>query len=461
MTGIERLRSMAARHNFLEPEEARLLDAIADQIERETEEQSARLYDERVGEETGVCELFGVEPVDDPLTSLRRHVENLNDTIENLRLELGEQSDAIAWVREHGGIEHVRQQWGYLRGRANHADHVDRQLVKRQRQIDESHAALRRRNERIGFLVSELNRANHENREMFMRRAGDYTAFADEVCKRLASELRYVEGCSKDVMDAALHALDRRLMPVGMGWPRFEDGEPVRFGDVVSDGDETGRVYYVTFDTVNPVIIGFTDETPDQDPGTWLEVSVSDGERVKRPAPKVLDADGAEIRVGDTVWATNGHGPFEVTRIVNADRLRVVCDDEKNGHLNVYPKNITHRAPVLAADGRPLREGETVWFTDNGENKLTVTKIVMLKDGASVYVRDETDDDEYVGVSPSQLTHERPAVDTWERLEEDAKNENPVLYCKKRGIDCEDMPPVQAIRVDLVRRAKALAERDA
>ena len=72
-------------------------------------------------------------------------------------------------------------------------------------------------------------------------------------------------------------------------WPRFEDGARVKFGDVVSDGEETGRVYYVTFDTVNPVIIGFTDETPDQDPGTWLEVSVNDGERVERPAPERPD----------------------------------------------------------------------------------------------------------------------------------------------------------------------------
>ena len=99
-----------------------------------------------------------------------------------------------------------------------------------------------------------------------------------------------------------IECIEKRLMPKGYEWPRFEDGTRVKFGDVVSDGDETGRVYYVTFDAVNPVIIGFTDETPDQDPGTWLEVSVNDGERVNRPAPKVLDADGAEIRVGDVLY---------------------------------------------------------------------------------------------------------------------------------------------------------------
>ena len=293
MTGIERLRSVARAKNFLEPDEARLLDGIADQIERETEEQSARLYDERVGEETGVCELFGVEPVDDPLTSLRRHVENLNDTIENLRLELGEQSDAIAWVREHGGIEHVRQQWGYLRGRANHADHVDRQLVKRQRQIDESHAALRRRNERIGFLVSELNRAHNENHEEFMRRAGDYTAFTDEVCKRLASELRYIEGCSKDVMDAALNALDRRLMPEGMEWPRFDSGELVDFGDEVAiDGDDNASEHVDKIE-----FYGDQWRLFDRYGNSITEDMMGPGDRVKRPDSwERLEEDAEGIR---------------------------------------------------------------------------------------------------------------------------------------------------------------------
>ena len=150
-----------------------------------------------------------------------------------------EDRDAIAWVREHGGLDEVRRRWECL---SYYADPVPRscmekRLARLQRQIDESHAALRRRNARIGFLVSELNRANHENHEEFMRRTGDYTAFTDEVCKRLAPELRYVEGCTRDVMDAALAALDRRLMPEGMEWPRFEDGEPVRPGNRLLDKD--------------------------------------------------------------------------------------------------------------------------------------------------------------------------------------------------------------------------------
>ena len=287
----------------------------------------------------------------------------------------------------------------------------------------------------------------------------------DSPVARWARELRAALGIDLDKgWSDAMVAMRRRLMPEGMedmiaSYPRFEDGTPALPGmeAVANSGQRSGEA--------------FTIKKAWLENGTWhLSDSTSDGRYwhfkhnnpvVKRPAPKVLDADGAEIRVGDTVWTTRDLDKFTVTNPNNGKFLSVSCKGEDGEDYCCYPTDLTHRAPVLAADGKPLREGETVWFTDNGENKLTVTKIVMLKDGASVYVRDETDDDEYVGVSPSQLTHERPAVDTWERLEEDAKNENPVLYCKKRGIDCEDMPPVQAIRVDLVRRAKALAERDA
>lgn len=127
-------------------------------------------------------------------------------------------------------------------------------------------------------------------------------------------------------------------------------------------------------------------------------------ERVKRPSPKVLDADGVEIREGDTVWCTNGHGPFEVTRIVNADRLRVVCDDEENGHLNVYPQSITHRAPVLAADGKPLREGETVWHVNTG---IEYSVRSVTNGGAHLSKGDRPGGYSRAGY----LTHQRPVLD--------------------------------------------------
>lgn len=231
-----------------------------------------------------------------------------------------------------------------------------------------------------------------------------------------------------DLVEAELDALKARALPEGMEWPCYEDGELVRLGDVVSDGDETGRVYYVTFDTVNPVIIGFTDEESDRYPVTWLEVSVNDGERVKRPAPKVLDADGAEIRVGDTVYDMVGDRHEVKGFGKQGDVLLEFHNDES---LGWRPSNFTHRAPVIAADGRPLREGETVWdMQGNGPYEVEG----INSDGT---VRIKGNDYDYFG---DDFTHERP--DSWERLEADAK---------------AWVNPTMEERADLVRRAKKLA----
>ena len=254
--------------------------------------------------------------------------------------------------------------------------------------------------------------------------------------------------------------VEKRLMPEGMewlveAWPRFEDDVPLKFGDMALIDGEADMVEAVQlWIHGRPVIYG--------DNGSQ---QLERGERVQRPTPKVLDADGVEIRVGDTVWATNGHGPFEVTRIVNADRLRVICDDEKNGHLNVYPENITHRAPVLAADGKPLREGEHVYHVETGA-ELVVKE--LPKPGAyQAVVVFAPPASHLTSFDPDRLTHERPVSDSWERLEEDATLA-PLDYVDKYDIELYDREAGEdeiaapyAMSRDLVRRAKALAERGA
>ena len=233
--------------------------------------------------------------------------------------------DAYEWVCEHDGLDAVKRRWECL---SYYVDPVtracmERRLASRQRQIDESHAALRRRNARIGFLVSELNRANHENHEKFMRRAGDYTAFTDEVCKRLAPELRYDEGCSKDVMDAALEALDRRLMPEGTQWPCFEDGEPVRIGDAIVDG--LGHAHDISSVEV----------FDDAEALHWIPSEPEDfvwlvhGEHVKRPAPKdsweLLEKDTNDL-VYDIGFHLGDYSPsdFNETGDSVQDRVRAL-----------------------------------------------------------------------------------------------------------------------------------------
>ena len=86
MTGIEQLRKMGA-DAVRGGEVGRAICDIADQIERERE-----------------CE---------------------RDTIENLRLELGEARDAIAWVREHGGLDAVKELLGWVVGHCSTRQQLD------------------------------------------------------------------------------------------------------------------------------------------------------------------------------------------------------------------------------------------------------------------------------------------------------------------------------------------------
>lgn len=84
--------------------------------------------------------------------------------------------------------------------------------------------------------------------------------------------------------------------------PRYEDGEPVQFGDVALVGGDIGDVVDMVFsdDSCQQVRIAFEGDS------SATHYMCIDGERVKRPAPKVLDADGVPIEVGDWVYTEAG-----------------------------------------------------------------------------------------------------------------------------------------------------------
>ena len=271
--------------------------------------------------------------------------------------------------------------------------------------------------------------------------------------KRDAENMR-VELCSALGIDAdtgwrdAMAGMAARLMPEGMEWPRYTSGEPVEVGDYVVGHNYGARIYV---EAVKFHANGFT--LYDKD---GFDMRYKSGERFERPAPKVLDADGVEIRVGDTVWTTRDLDKFTVTNPNNGNFLSVSCKGEDGEDYCCYPTDLTHRAPVLAADGRPLREGETVWDT-KGNGPYIIDAI-----GGDGVVRIKGNDLDYFG---SDFTHERPVADTWERLEEDAEKcpcdyfgfdgEETCFKCPESGKNCE-----QTMARDLVRRCRALSERE-
>ena len=89
-------------------------------------------------------------------------------------------------------------------------------------------------------------------------------------------------------------------------WPRFEDtGDPVMVGDAYIDG--SGDCNIIVAVRICDVCVDLVGED-------GFLTGFKPGERVKRPAPKVLDADGVEIKVGDTVYDVRGER-FTVTDI--------------------------------------------------------------------------------------------------------------------------------------------------
>lgn len=275
-----------------------------------------------------------------------------------------------------------------------------------------------------------------EPRDLLAKAAGAFRSCA------AMSDARYTE---IQELRAEMEAMRPRLMPDGMEWPRFEDGEPVRIGDEYVDTFGTNTVATIEFGD------GYSAINPNT-PGGYVvgKFEGAHGRYVPRPAPKVLDADGMEIRKGDTVYQMGCK--YRVSHLHGAnDYVRIVYE---NSGRWVDPKTLTNRAPVLAADGRTLRDGETVWSTDSG-TRYTVEKVT----DELIPIKCRSEMGTTVSLHPSQLTHERPVADTWERLEEDATM-LPGDYCDLRGVVRKDTTiasSVEGMARDLVRRAKKLA----
>lgn len=141
------------------------------------------------------------------------------------------------------------------------------------------------------------------------------------------------QACMKRTLNALADAIEREYLPR----PRFEDGEPVKFGDeFINMHSETFKVNAIGVDVAGPYI--------DYMLGRQY---VKDGERVKRPEPEVLDADGVPIRVGDTVYHVETGRRYEVTGLPQKGSYKSVqlrdYIDEGSAHYD--PPLLTHNEP--------------------------------------------------------------------------------------------------------------------
>lgn len=231
-------------------------------------------------------------------------------------------------------------------------DSAEKKAERRKKQVEHTEDAIRERNARLKMRGETIARLTAEN---------------GELRKRVPSERE------REILDM---------------WPRFEDGELVWFGDAYIDGrGDANEVRDVRFDDKYVCLVGVE----------GFHAAFIIGERVKRPAPKVLDADGVEIKVGDTVYEVGTGREFNVERLPNPHACQGVMLRHPNG----------------------------------GSTSLDAPR----------------------------LTHARP--DSWERLEEDAESIRQIIACNFGDFSPSDFKQsgdsLQDRVSGLVRRAKALA----
>lgn len=330
-----------------------------------------------------------------------------------------DEREAIAWVREHGGLNHVKAEW---RSRVPYNKHER----ARQRLLDhiaECETALGRRNVRIEELGHRVGELTAENA-----------------------------------------ALRKRAMPEGYEWPHYEDESPVPFGDTLEQWpDYDGQFVFDHLEIYQSgeLALSKTD---------GLRSMYSPGERVRRP--QVLAADGEPLEAGQTVYGIGrSQHEFEVLapNYVNpevGDRFSVKClDKDENEECWCDPNMLTHKRPVLDADGVTICEGDTVYdISDGTEFVITSTELDEL-DHVKAHL--EKPIKAIVSIHPLLLTHTKPEPsDSWERVEEDAKKDVCVYFNNRRDVECTDCPAncqagceTKKSR-DLVRRCRALAERE-
>ena len=146
---------------------------------------------------------------------------------------------------------------------------------------------------------------------------------------------------SADTDKRALSERERRILDM---WPRFEDtGDPVMVGDAYIDG--SGDCNIIVAVRICDVCVDLVGED-------GFLTGFKPGERVKRPATKVLDADGVEVHDGDTVYELETGEEYKVERVFSGapdpdfPDHAIRCNKVADPIMHVFkPDQLTHTRP--------------------------------------------------------------------------------------------------------------------
>ena len=185
--------------------------------------------------------------------------------------------------------------------------------------------------------------------EWLRRIIDEYEASAEEGCsgmaKRFGIDCEHTGSCREcmtKMMKAIADRIDaERALPADVEWPRFEDGGLVRIGDELEFEGKNMLVCDATFYADGWALWCDREDMSGRLCGKY-------GERVKRPAPEILDADGVPIKVGDTVYFVDGAGVRYAVKDIGFEpggAFVDIIDEKVRGSLMVNPEKLTHERP--------------------------------------------------------------------------------------------------------------------
>lgn len=170
--------------------------------------------------------------------------------------------------------------------------------------------------------------------------------------------------CMIKMVTAIADRIDaERALPDGMEWPRFEDGELVRIGDELEFEGKTMLVCDATFYADDWALWCDREDMSGRLYGKY-------GERVKRPTPKVLDADGVPIEVGDTVYCDDDPEPLQVDLIYAGSMgyCTVRLKDSAGTYTSADAPRLSHKKPEPADSWERIASDMEDFAVDNEIN---------------------------------------------------------------------------------------------
>lgn len=176
-------------------------------------------------------------------------------------------------------------------------------------------------------LLHERLREYSENRYVYSCNTKDIASVigVGTDCRDQCSE------CRSRIYEALADEIERYYIPR----LRFEDGKPVQFGDKTEQLNGVEKFIYTRSG-------GGSCQMQDANGNIHNSIGM---QPIKRPSPKVFDADGVEIKVGDTVWDIKGDS-YKVIN-VGYDSTHAFADIDGNDiSVRSYDvKRLTHKEP--------------------------------------------------------------------------------------------------------------------